>query len=84
MPIDDHAQVVIALRLQTAYAEMHESYARKPAWVEILTDVALAQQWLAIGAAYSGIEQTLKFPHRARKGPHGRRTARQERHRRQP
>ena len=61
MPIDDDAQVVIALRLQTAYAEMHESYARKPAWVEILTDVALAQQWLAIGAAYSGIEQTLKF-----------------------
>ena len=61
MPIDDDARVAITLRLQTAYAETLESYTRKPAWIELLRDVALAQQWLTIGAAYSGIEQTLKY-----------------------
>lgn len=61
MPIDDDTRVEITLRLQTAYAETLESYTRKPAWIELLRDVALAQQWLTIGAAYSGIEQTLKY-----------------------
>ena len=55
MPIDD-SRVAITLRLQTAYAETLESYTRKPAWIELLRQVALAQQWLTIGAAYSGIE----------------------------
>ena len=61
MPIDDDTRVTITLRLRTAYAETHESYARKPAWIEIVGDVALAQQWLTVGATYSGIEQTLKY-----------------------
>ena len=61
MPIDDDARVAITLRLQTAYAETLENYTRKPAWIELLRDVALAQQWLTIGAAYSSIEQTLKY-----------------------
>ena len=43
MPIDDDARVAITLRLQTAYAETLESYTRKPAWIELLGDVALAQ-----------------------------------------
>ncbi len=42
MPIDDDARVAITLRLQTAYAETLESYTRKPAWIELLRDVALA------------------------------------------
>ena len=61
MPIDDDARMAITLRLRTAHAETHESYARRPAWFEIVGDVALAQQWLTIGATYSGIEQTLKY-----------------------
>ena len=61
MPLDDDARVAITLRLRTAHAETHENYTRKPAWIEILGDVALAQQWLTIGATYSGIEQTLKY-----------------------
>ena len=61
MPIDHDARVAITLRLRTAYAETQGNYARKPAGIEIIRDVALAQQWLTIGAAYSGIEQTLKY-----------------------
>ena len=61
MPIDDDARVAITLRLRTAYAETHESYARKPAWIEILGDLALAQLSITIGSTYSGIEQTLKY-----------------------
>lgn len=61
MPIDDDARVAITLRLQTAYAETLENYTRKPAWIELLGDVALAQQWLTIEATYSGVEQTLKY-----------------------
>lgn len=61
MPIDDDSRVAITLRLQTAHAETLENYAHKPAWIEILGDVALAQQWLTIEATYSGIEQTLKY-----------------------
>ena len=61
MPIDDDARSAITLRLRTAYAETCECYARKPAWIEIVGDVALAQLWYSIGTTYSGIEQTLKY-----------------------
>ena len=61
MPIDNDARVAITLRLQTAYAETLENHTRKPAYIELLGDVALAQQWLTVGATYSGIEQTLKY-----------------------
>ena len=61
MPIDDDYRVALTLRLQTAFAETLENYTSKPARIELLGDVALAQQWLTIGATYSGIEQTLKY-----------------------
>ena len=50
---DDDGRVAITLQLQTAYNETLENYTRKPAWIELLGDVALAQQWLTIGAARS-------------------------------
>ena len=53
--------MAITLRLQTAHAETLENYTHKPAWIEIIGDVALAQQWLTIEATYPGIEQTLKY-----------------------
>ena len=49
MPIDDDARMAITPRLRTAHPETHESYARRPAWFEIVGDVALAQQWRTIG-----------------------------------
>ena len=61
MPIDDDARVAITLRQRTAHAETLEHYARKPTRIELVGDVALAQQWSTIGATYSGIEQTLKY-----------------------
>ena len=61
MPIDHDVRVAITLRLQTAYAETQQNYARNPAGIDIIPDVALARQWLTIGATYSGIEQTLKY-----------------------
>ena len=61
MPIHPDARVAITLRLRTACTGTHESCARKPARIEIIGDVALAQHRLTIGATCSGIEQTLKF-----------------------
>ena len=61
MPIDNDGRVALTLRLQTAFAEALENYTSKLARIDILGDVALAQQWLTIGATYSGIEQTLKY-----------------------
>ena len=61
MPIDDDARVAITLRQQTAYAETLEHHRLKPERIELVGDVALAQQWPTIGATYSGIEQSLKY-----------------------
>lgn len=61
MPVDDEARLAITLRQQTAYTETLERYASKPERTEFLGDMALAQEWLTISAAYSGIEQSLKY-----------------------
>ena len=61
MPIDDDYQVALTLRLQTAFAETLENYTSKPARIEIPGDVALAQQWLTIGATYSGTDMTIRL-----------------------
>lgn len=61
MPIHHDARLATALRLRTAHEEIREHHERQPAGFEIIGDIALARQWATIGAAYSGIEQTLKF-----------------------
>ena len=61
MPIDHETQHMITLRLRSAYGETLAGYAQRPRRNELLGDVAVAQEWPAISAAYSGIEQTLKF-----------------------
>ena len=61
MPIDPEAQHVITLRLRLAHEETLAGYAQRPLRNELLGDIVLGQEWPAISAAYSGIEQTLKF-----------------------
>ena len=61
MPIDHEAQHAITLRLRFAHEETLAGYAQRPLRNELIGDVVLGQQWPAISAAYSGIEQTLKF-----------------------
>ena len=61
MPIDHEARIAITLRLRSAYEGTLAGYAQRRLGYELLGDIALAQEWPAISAAYSGIEQTLKF-----------------------
>ena len=61
MPIDHDARTAITLRLQSAYEGTLAGYAQRRLGRELHGDVALGQEWPAISAAYSGIEQTLKF-----------------------
>ena len=62
VPIDNEDRVALTLRLQTALrGDSREPQKQTGVRVELLGDVALAQQWLTIGATYSGIEQTLKY-----------------------
>ena len=61
MPITQGQREAFATRLESAYTHTRELNDTRP-WVrELAWDYGLGQEWPIVTAAYSGIEQTLKF-----------------------
>ena len=61
MPLTDTQKNAFSTRLDSAYTQTRDLSETRPWAHEIVRDYGLGQDWPIVTAAYSGIEQTLKF-----------------------
>ena len=61
MPMSREAKMERVQRLLTAYKKTSRILQSEPVTHELHPDTDIARNWTAITAAYSGLEQTLKF-----------------------
>ena len=61
MPLTDAQRDAFSTRLESAYTQTRDLSETRPWAHELVPDYGLGREWPIITAAYSGIEQTLKF-----------------------
>ena len=61
MPMSREARIEAVQRLLTAYKKTKETLEREPITRELHPGTDVARNWTVITAAYSGLEQTLKY-----------------------
>ena len=61
LPLTDAQKNAFSTRLDSAYTQTRDLSETRPWAHEIVRDYGLGQDWPIVTAAYSGIEQTLKF-----------------------